>query len=241
MHEHLTRPLRLQELADAAYLSPFHFDRVFRAATGASATAFASALRIDAAKRLLVAGDGTVTDVCYGLGYESLGSFVSRFSRSVGMAPGALRATVARDDDAPILRTSETLPERRGSGTHTVFGVVTGDVPPDSVVWIGAFARGIPDGLPLGGVVVAGSAPFRIDALSYGTYHVLALALPRTAGLRGYLAPDTAARVGKGGSVVIAPQAPARFVTIAMQRIGPTDPPVLTALPLIAAPTARSE
>jgi hypothetical protein len=66
MHENISRPLRLHELADAAYLSPFHFDRVFHAATGVSAVAFALALRIDAAKRLIAIGEASVGVPCLG-------------------------------------------------------------------------------------------------------------------------------------------------------------------------------
>ena len=240
MHENLARPLRLQELADAAYLSPFHFDRIFAATTGVSAVAFASALRIDAAKRLLVSGDASVTDACFALGYGSLGSFVSRFSRSVGVSPGALRASAARDDGAPIVGTAEER-VRLASGSASIFGAIEGDVCADTVVWIGAFARGIPDGPPLAGTLVHGAGPFRIDALTPGTYHVLALGVPRETSLRGYLALGESVRVGKGGAVVIGPAGPARFVTISLAAPRPTDPPLLVALPLIGSDTARSE
>ena len=240
MHENLARPLRLYELADAAYLSPFHFDRVFRATTGVSAIAFASALRIDAAKRLLASGDASVTDACFALGYESLGSFVSRFSRSVGISPGALRATVARDDGAPVVRPAEAR-VRVATGSQSIFGSIGGDVPADTVVWIGVFARGIPDGPPLAGTLVHGAGPFRIDALAPGAYHVLALGVPRATSLRGYLALGESARVGKGGAVVIGPAGPASFVTIALAPPCAIDPPILVALPLIGSDAARSE
>ena len=240
MHEHISRPLRLHELADAAYLSPFHFERVFHATTGVSAVAFASALRIDAAKRLLASGEASVTDACFSLGYGSLGSFVSRFTRSVGVSPGALRASVARDDGTPVVRTAEGR-VRLANGAWSIFGSIGGDVRADTVVWVGAFARGVPDGPPLAGTLVHGAGPFRIDALVPGTYHVLALGVPRATSLRGYVALGESARVGKGGGVVVGPTGPAAFVRIDLAAPRPTDPPILVALPLIGSDRARSE
>ncbi len=240
MHENIASPLRLDELADAACLSPFYFDRIFRATTGVSAIAFASALRIDAAKRLLVSGEASVTDACFALGYASLGSFVSRFSRSVGVSPGTVRASAARDDGAPVVRAGEAL-VRLDGGSQSIFGTVGGDVPADAVVWIGAFARGIPDGPPLSGTRVRGAGAFRIDGLRPGTYHVLALGVPRATSLRGYLALGESARVGKGGAVVLGPSGADRLVTIRLAAPCLTDPPLLVALPLVVADRARSE
>lgn len=242
MHDNISQPLRLQELADAAYLSPFHFDRIFQATTGVSAVAFASALRIDAAKRLLSSGDASVTDACFSLGYESLGSFVSRFSRSVGVTPGALRAAAACDDGAPVVRPAEGRVPVAG-GSHGIRGTIGGDVQGDSVVWVGAFARGIPEGPPLAGTLVHGAGAFRIDALPPGRYHVLALGVPRATSLRGYLALGESARVGKGGVVVIEPGGRPASVRIDLAAPRPTDPPILVALPLIRsdAGTARLE
>jgi len=240
MHEHVATPLRLRDLADAAHLSPFHFDRIFRTMTGLSAIAFASALRINAAKQLLVSSDASVTDICFELGYESLGSFVSRFSRSVGVAPGTLRTLLWRDDGAPIgaaaAADSGSRPAMGG-----IEGIVAGDVRDDTLVWIGAFARGIPDGPPLAGIVVRGNGPFHIEGVRDGAYHVLALGLPHTTTLHGYLAPDARARVAKGGCVCIRRGVADRSVLLAMRPVEVTDPPVLFALPLLRPNAARSK
>lgn len=240
MHDNVASPLRLEELADAASLSPFHFDRVFRATTGVSAVAFATALRIDAAKRLLVSGEASVTDACMALGYGSLGSFVSRFSRSVGVSPGSLRLSAARDDGAPVVRQVDAR-VRLAGGHKSICGTIDGDVPADTVVWIGAFSRGIPDGPPLAGTLVDGAGPFWIEAPAPGTYHVLALGVPRATSLRGYLALGESARVGKGGAVLLGSAGPDRFVTISLAVPQLTDPPILVALPLVAGDRARSE
>ena len=51
MREQLDEPFSLQEMAKIAYLSPFHFNRVFRQITGIPPTQFLYALRLEAAKQ----------------------------------------------------------------------------------------------------------------------------------------------------------------------------------------------
>ncbi len=69
----------LADAAAAAGLSPFYFHRLFAAAFSETPHEFVTRLRIDHAKKLLLAGNHSVTDICFDAGYESLGSFSSRF------------------------------------------------------------------------------------------------------------------------------------------------------------------
>ena len=48
---------------------------------------------MEMAKHLLVETDLSVTDICYAVGFQSLGSFTTTFTRYVGHAPGRFRAT----------------------------------------------------------------------------------------------------------------------------------------------------
>src|SRR4051812_20397614 len=73
MHERIDRPFALDEMAEIAFLSRFYFNRVFREITGLPPVRFHTALRIAAAKRLLTTTDLSVTEVCFELGYQSLG------------------------------------------------------------------------------------------------------------------------------------------------------------------------
>lgn len=91
------RPLTLDEMARAANLSKFHFARAFAAAYGETPRAYLSRRRIERAKDLMRAANLTVTEVCMLVGFESLGSFSSRFRDLVGCTPTEYRvATVAR-------------------------------------------------------------------------------------------------------------------------------------------------
>lgn len=86
------RPLDVPALARAAYMSPAHFSRQFRAAFGETPYSYLMTRRIERAKTLLRRGDMSVTDVCMAVGCTSLGSFSTRFTELVGESPSAYRA-----------------------------------------------------------------------------------------------------------------------------------------------------
>src|SRR5437870_9475368 len=96
-------PLSLDEMARRAGYSRFHFLRAFRDAYGETPGAYLSRRRIERAKDLLRAANLTVTEICFLVGFSSLGSFSSRFSELVGCSPSAYRAAaVARGGPPPI-------------------------------------------------------------------------------------------------------------------------------------------
>ena len=84
-------PLDVAAIARAAFMSPAHFSRQFRAAYGETPHAYLMTRRIERAKALLRRGDQSVTDVCLAVGCTSLGSFSSRFRELVGMTPSQYR------------------------------------------------------------------------------------------------------------------------------------------------------
>jgi AraC-like DNA-binding protein len=86
------RPLDVASLARAAFMSPAHFSRQFRAAYGETPYSYLMTRRIERAKALLRHGDLSVTDVCMAVGCTSLGSFSARFTELVGETPTAYRA-----------------------------------------------------------------------------------------------------------------------------------------------------
>jgi AraC-like DNA-binding protein len=85
----LEDPPGLAEMARAANLSPWHFHRLFADAFGVTPHRFIAALRLEAAKRLLLTGEASVTEACLALGYSSLGTFSARFRTATGLSPTA--------------------------------------------------------------------------------------------------------------------------------------------------------
>jgi len=77
MRQRLGEPQSLRDLARAAYLSPFHFHRVFRSVTSVTPGRFLAAMRMAEAKRLLVETPISVTDISIAVGYSSFGTFTT--------------------------------------------------------------------------------------------------------------------------------------------------------------------
>ena len=80
-------PLDLNEISKQACLSRYHFLRLFRQAFATTPHQYLIHRRIERAKELLRSRRISVTDVCFEVGFQSLGSFSSLFRRCVGHAP----------------------------------------------------------------------------------------------------------------------------------------------------------
>jgi AraC-like DNA-binding protein len=89
-------PIRLDQAAREACLSPFHFQRLFARTFGESPHQFVTRLRMERARRLLEADDMPVTEICLEIGYASLGTFSARFAERVGQPPSAYRRAARR-------------------------------------------------------------------------------------------------------------------------------------------------
>jgi transcriptional regulator GlxA family with amidase domain len=85
-------PLDLTVLAREAGVSKYHFLRCFTEAYGRTPAAYLAERRIERAQDLLRATNLTVTEVCFLVGYQSVGSFSSRFRALVGEPPSAYQA-----------------------------------------------------------------------------------------------------------------------------------------------------
>jgi AraC family transcriptional regulator len=99
MRDSLHLPLSLADIAASAGLSPYHFARVFRAATGVPPHRFLTRMRIDVARRRLADGDLSITEVARTCGFGSPSQFSTAFRRETGMAPRTFRRG-ARPQDA---------------------------------------------------------------------------------------------------------------------------------------------
>lgn len=84
---HFSEPLDLDTLAGIAGLSKYHFLRLFRTTYGRTPAAYLSVRRVERAQDLLRTTNLTVTEVCFAVGFASLGSFSSRFSAVTGETP----------------------------------------------------------------------------------------------------------------------------------------------------------
>jgi AraC-like DNA-binding protein len=95
------QPLNVEALAHGVHMSAGHLSREFRRAYGESPYSYLMTRRIERAMALLRRGDMSVTDVCFAVGCSSLGTFSTRFTELVGMAPSTYRR-LAEDPHAGI-------------------------------------------------------------------------------------------------------------------------------------------
>jgi AraC-like DNA-binding protein len=91
IRDFLDDDLTLAEVSQDAGLSTWHFLREFRQAFGETPHAFLTRLRIERAKELLTISGRSVTEICFEVGFSSLGSFSTLFHRQVGLSPAEFR------------------------------------------------------------------------------------------------------------------------------------------------------
>lgn len=75
---------------------PFYFNRLFTEVFGETPHEFLTRRRIERAKQLLLADHESVTDICFEVGYESVGSFSTRFRSLTGLSPLRFRREARR-------------------------------------------------------------------------------------------------------------------------------------------------
>ena len=90
------QPLDVEALARGAHMSAGHLSREFRKAYGESPYGYVMTRRIERAMALLRRGDLSVTEVCFAVGCQSLGTFSTRFAELVGMPPSTYRREAAQ-------------------------------------------------------------------------------------------------------------------------------------------------
>lgn len=86
----------LDHVARAACFSPFHFHRMFRKTFHKTPYEMIAELRLRKAKEMLERDHLSVTEVCFSLGYRSLGSFSTWFRKRTGLSPLEYRRQLQR-------------------------------------------------------------------------------------------------------------------------------------------------
>jgi len=227
-------PLPLDEMADIACMSRFHFVRTFREETSISPGRFLAALRIEKAKRLLLDTTRPVTAVCLEAGYASIGTFTHLFTQCVGVSPNRFRTL--RDDlhagAMPKRLPTEFLASAANISAAKLTGSVSNTPGPDGLVFIGLFRSRIPRGQPLAGVVVSGPSGFTLALPSpHCKGNLSAFALSESADATDYLLPSCDWTWCASAAVSRARNR--RTIELHLRALSIFDPPTLFALPLL--------
>jgi AraC-like DNA-binding protein len=92
MDRTFARPLDVAALARVAHVSTAHFSRQFRATFGEPPHRYLQRRRVERAMELLRETESPVTEICFSVGFGSLGTFSRTFSAIVGESPSAYRS-----------------------------------------------------------------------------------------------------------------------------------------------------
>ena len=87
----LEREITLDQLAQVAGLSVFHFARTFTRAMGASPGRYVSRMRLEKAMAAITAGKLSLAEIAFNAGFSSQASFTTAFHRVTGLTPGEYR------------------------------------------------------------------------------------------------------------------------------------------------------
>lgn len=246
MRAHLAQPLSLEAMAEIACLSPFHFNRVFRSITGAPPGEFLAALRLDAAKRMLLTTSLSVTDVCFELGYASLGTFTTRFKQLIGVSPLQLRQ-LADNFELPTLKPPDDGVARRLAAVHDwevrgwgfVTGSVTLDGPFAGAIFVGLFSKPIPQERPVACMTLPAPGRYQLGPVPDGRYYLFGAALPWSQSALAYLTPGVGLLVGAAEQPTLVRGGRAVAIDLALRPLAVADPPILGVFPpLLATPAA---
>ena len=234
MHSHMHEELALEDLAAVAYLSPSRFKHVFRHLIGIPPGEFLSALRLQAARRLLLTTTLSVTDICFEVGYNSMGSFTSRFTHLVGLSPRLLRQR-ARAFEPPAQEPARS-PAAFSDGAikRALLGQINGPATFQGTIYVGLFAGPVPQGRPVRCTKINSPGWYLLHDVPDGIYHLRAAAFPVAANLQSSLLPGEKLLLGNNAIPVIIHQGRISGntnLTLHVPRL--TDPPLVMGLPLL--------
>lgn len=99
----------LDEISQKAFLSKFHFHRLFRKVYQRTPLQYITSKRIEKAKTLLAANK-PVTEVCNEVGFESIGSFSILFKKEIGFAPQYYRNMAYKKKMEQLAQPKKAIP-----------------------------------------------------------------------------------------------------------------------------------
>ncbi len=87
INKHFTEEVTLNDIATYVNLSPQHFSKIFKEATGFGYVEWVNNLRITKARELINTTDKTIKEICFIVGYNDPNYFSRIFKKYVGISP----------------------------------------------------------------------------------------------------------------------------------------------------------
>ncbi len=236
IQDHIFDPLSLEEIAHEVGYSPYHFTRIFKAHMGIPLFYYVSSLRLQKAKDLLLHTELTIRDIALEVGYQSLGTFTTRFTQKVGISPAAFRQTA--EEAVKALETIKRLGEKRpGNGSSSnqcsIFGTIEAQIPNEGIVLIGLFPKPIPEGIPLYGTLVRLPDRFCISGVRPGVYYLMATSVSWGMQAESILLNQKTLRTRNRQPLEICPDKEIAPLKVKLHLPQLDDPPILVSLPFL--------
>jgi AraC family transcriptional regulator len=232
MKENINEELTSEKLAAVAGYSPYHFSRVFKEVTGVSPRHYLSALKIEAGKEMLMdSSSHSILKTLLDIGFQSLGTFSSKFKQFVGQSPKQFQKKSSQ-----LHRLMNELDERQiaiPDGVKLPAVRCRVEAPEDfkGLIFVGLFPRPIPDQAPIAGTALRHThREVTLSRVPTGTYYALAAAIPRSLNTRDYFLLSKNLRGKAEGAIEISTGSLIN-VHIKLREPMPYDPPILVNLP----------
>lgn len=229
MRGQLDQPMTLRELARIGFASPYHFNRTFRQITGVPPLQFLYALRLEAAKRMLAETQKKVIDICYEVGYSSVGTFTRRFANVLGVSPVRFRKLTGNQPRSSIHTSVGGAISTRSQPGISLTGYITAPSNFHGVVAVGLFTTRIPQGKPVSCTVIQSKGVYQIENAPEGEFYLFAVGLEKPSDAPVYFDYKTALRAG-GQRIQISHSSVHGMTSLDLRPPTPFDPPLLLVL-----------
>jgi len=242
MRGDLEHALSLRAMAKIAYFSPYYFNRTFRQVTGIPPCQYLYALRLEAASTLLLHTEQTVLDICYEVGYNSLGTFTRRFTELMGLSPKRFRVLARSREPLSVFDSAWREEAGQAAGQNTellsaendLVGRVYGPESFEGLILVGLFETPIPQGKPVACALLKQTGTYRIAGVPEGKYYLFAAGLKPSEDSRAQFHNNCALR-GGGQAITFTSKGITGSSDLELRAPSAVDPPMLLALPLLIA------
>jgi AraC family transcriptional regulator len=232
MKENINEEMTSEKMAEVAGYSPYHFSRIFKDVTGVSPRHYLSALRIEAGKEHLInSTSNSILKTLLDIGFQSLGTFSSKFRQFVGQPPKQFQKNAI--ELHRYMNGLDVIPNERDEDVKLPVVRCKVEAPEDfkGLIFVGLFPRPIPDQAPLAGTAIRNTQhEVTFSAVPPGTYYALAAAIPWSLNPRDYFLLRKNL-CGKAEESIKISSKTAAEVFIKLRGPLPYDPPILINLP----------
>lgn len=236
IQDHLHDPLTLERLAKEVSYSPYHFSRLFKRRIGLTPLYYVSTMRLQRAKELLLTTDFDVRDIGIEIGQQSLGTFTSRFTKSVGLPPAQFRQSLHSTNN--IVHALQQLKKFPMTTLHvqsenSVVGTISANGPLHGIILVGLFNKPLPEGLPEYGTLLDSLGDFSFKNVLPGTYYLMATSISWGIESKQILLPHKTLRTRIAKPIILKNGEPIARQYLHLHPPRLDDPPILVSLPLL--------